>query len=477
MKGFPLQRSLWVGPLLAALAAFAGLQGCNTETKEDTVSLKIEPEWLGFDRVVFIWMNEDSEIQDTLYNGKLEDLNDFQKIPAKGFGGDRAIFQIEGFENGETVFLQIRRFDIDSPTLITTLYDASIPAETIELSDSTLRIEVGEKRKVSAEISPSASPQKIVWTVSDSSRLILSSVDGSEGEIELQGRRTGEVRVFARAASDSSIRGSLEVTVTGENPPGPRIRDFRYDSLVSIGDTIRFSATLVAGAGELVSWTGDFFSDASVDTLGVLNGEEFDWEYTAVFDDADRYELRFETTNSEGDLASVIASVEVVIDAPQVQAGEDTVAQKDQAILFRGSATQQFGEFAQWKWDFEGDGVWDDSSAEKRDFEHAYDEDGTYNATLLVRDDDGNEGEDVRVMEIGNAPPRILGFSASDSSLFSGDSITLIAEFSDADGIIVSYEIDFDGDGNVDAGGSPMLPRSNSKSVNGMETSASIRSY
>ena len=89
--------------------------------------------------------------------------------------------------------------------------------------------------------------------------------------------------------------------------------------------------------------------------------------------------------DENGASASDSATVRVVLDPPVVNAGRDTVAKAGASLVFTGSATQAFGRVVMWKWDYDGNGIWDDSSATSPTFSHAIFKEGRYAATLYAR--------------------------------------------------------------------------------------------
>jgi formylglycine-generating enzyme required for sulfatase activity len=140
------------------------------------------------------------------------------------------------------------------------------------------------------------------------------------------------------------------------------------------------------------------------------------------------------------------ASIVVVQDIPKAEAGNDTAVLANENVSFAGAAKQRFGSLVMYKWDFDGDGVYDDSSATSGRASHGYSHGGVYNAKLLVRDDDGNEAVDTRVVTVGDRPPVIRSIR-SDTTISIGDSLSFFGTATGGDGRILEYAWDFDGNG------------------------------
>lgn len=141
-------------------------------------------------------------------------------------------------------------------------------------------------------------------------------------------------------------------------------------------------------------------------------------------------------------------SIRFVADPPRADAGRDTAVSIHGEARFQGRATQAFGRIVLYKWDFQGDGIWDDSSATGT-AAHAYHQEGSFLARLLARDDDGNESVASRRIAVSNLPPSVGAFSA-DTIVSIHDTVRYFGDGSDADGTVASFAWDFDGDGSFD---------------------------
>ncbi|HSQ43197.1 MAG TPA: FISUMP domain-containing protein [Fibrobacteraceae bacterium] len=110
------------------------------------------------------------------------------------------------------------------------------------------------------------------------------------------------------------------------------------------------------------------------------------------------------------------------------------------------------GGIAMYKWDYNGDGVDDDSSATDSVFSHAYPDisaDTTYTAKLTVIDNDGNVVAATAAVHVVNIAPQLGTLFPSDATPITNQIITLSAPtLSDEEGNqIDSLWWDLDGDG------------------------------
>jgi PKD repeat protein len=123
-------------------------------------------------------------------------------------------------------------------------------------------------------------------------------------------------------------------------------------------------------------------------------------------------------------------------------------------VQFTASMTDSDGSITGYEWDFDGDGVYEYSSASSSAM-HTYDLAGTYNARVRARDNGGayavSNPEVVTVSTASNRPPIIVSILGTVSQSGSNTSVTFNVSASDPNGVIVKFEWDFDGNGTIDA--------------------------
>jgi len=110
--------------------------------------------------------------------------------------------------------------------------------------------------------------------------------------------------------------------------------------------------------------------------------------------------------------------------------------------LIGSSSYDPDGTIVKWEWDFDGDGVYDYSSATSSDVSHSF-MGGPHSVALRVTDNDGATDVDTGEV-VGNYPPTAhidLGTANGTSFQFSGAGST------DPEGPIFRYEWDFNNDG------------------------------
>jgi len=118
-----------------------------------------------------------------------------------------------------------------------------------------------------------------------------------------------------------------------------------------------------------------------------------------------------------------------------------------------GSYDQDGGVISRYEWDWNGDGIYDYDSGADPTVQHTYNSAGNYPAVVRVTDDEGLSATDsvlISASEQGNLPP-VASVSAEPTS----GEVPLDVDFDagasyDDDGVIISYEWDWNGDGIYD---------------------------
>lgn len=112
------------------------------------------------------------------------------------------------------------------------------------------------------------------------------------------------------------------------------------------------------------------------------------------------------------------------------------------------------GPVANWSWDFEGDGTWDWNSTAGPNTTHVYASPGTLNAVLEARLQNGTvRSWTYQVLVRPRDQPPAVAIVKGPDGYIASDRLTPVALDGlavDADGTVVLYEWDFDGDGAFD---------------------------
>jgi len=207
-------------------------------------------------------------------------------------------------------------------------------------------------------------------------------------------------------------------------------------TIVYTGEIIYFNASSSYDPdGVIISYFWDF-GDGTNGTGEVVNH---------AYADDGNYTVTLTVTDDDGSTASSTAT-KTALNRPPVASFTESAetVYTGEAITFNASASHDpDGSIVSYKWDF-GDG--NITTVFTPFITHAYADNGTYEVTLIVTDNDGATASASSIKTVLNRSPAAL-FTESATTVFTNEIIYFNASDSyDLDGIIVSYFWDF-GDG------------------------------
>jgi PKD repeat protein len=163
-------------------------------------------------------------------------------------------------------------------------------------------------------------------------------------------------------------------------------------------------------------------------------------------------QARPEDGNGDGTARTDIGHDEAVAALPAFRAIADcspTTGVVPLKVRFRTRGEFAGGSIVRYRWDFQGDGIFDTTDSVPRDFFFDYLVPGVYNATLEVRNNVGDLATDVCTINVASAAPVAL----ADADPSNGPvplTVTFTGIGSKAGGSIDLHSWDFDGDGVFD---------------------------
>lgn len=86
-----------------------------------------------------------------------------------------------------------------------------------------------------------------------------------------------------------------------------------------------------------------------------------------------------------------LTPVVVKRDMPQVFVGRDTVISPGNTLSFRPLVVQEYGKVVEFKWDLNGDGIWEGAADSLKTVSFLYDSPKDYTASFYVKDTEGND--------------------------------------------------------------------------------------
>ena len=175
----------------------------------------------------------------------------------------------------------------------------------------------------------------------------------------------------------------------------PPTVDAGNDTIVSINDTIRLHGSGSDVYGKIVKWEWSINGSAFIKTA------KSDTAIIAPADSTMNYVCIIRATDDDGNAVEDTVIIKILKDSPVVFAGNDTASAIGSQITLKGTATQQFGIIVKYLWDFNGDGIWDDSSATSSQGTVTYNTPGMKSVIFGARDDDNNLAKDTLNVIVG----------------------------------------------------------------------------
>jgi len=118
-------------------------------------------------------------------------------------------------------------------------------------------------------------------------------------------------------------------------------------------------------------------------------------------------------------------------------------------VTFITKAEYTDGAIIRYRWDFQGDGIFDTSDPGARNYTFTFTQKGTFNARLEILNDKNQTTTGTVIITVTGNPP-IATASVNPSNGAVPLAVTLTGSGTDIDGTIVKYEWDFEGDGVFD---------------------------
>ncbi|PIZ58006.1 hypothetical protein COY23_00845, partial [bacterium (Candidatus Torokbacteria) CG_4_10_14_0_2_um_filter_35_8] len=185
-------------------------------------------------------------------------------------------------------------------------------------------------------------------------------------------------------SSDTYFVTKGETTLINSNSPPVAVAG--QDIICKVGEEIQVSAlSSYDPDGDKLSFVWDF--DDRTDPT-------FTATATHIYEDTGEYIVSLEVSDGfESDFDSLLVSV-LENEPPEVNAGEDKQVFVEEEVFFEGQASDSDGLIVLYKWDFDGDGVWDFTSTTAGNASFTFDTEGVFNSVFQTEDDNGGFSQD-----------------------------------------------------------------------------------
>ena len=213
--------------------------------------------------------------------------------------------------------------------------------------------------------------------------------------------------------------------------------------------TVHFTTDGEDPAGTIQRFRWDFDGNGSYDTY-----DEMARDYNHTYNSSGTYNATLYVWSSTGESAS--ASITITVENNPPVATADVVPSNGEVPLtaqLMGSGTDSDGSIVFYEWDFEGDGIYDWSSATSGNTTYNYTTVGTYQAVFRVTDDNGLTDTATAATTVVRAGPPGSPTATASATPTSGNApltVNFNGTATDPDNAIVLYEWDFDNDGTYE---------------------------
>ncbi len=204
---------------------------------------------------------------------------------------------------------------------------------------------------------------------------------------------------------------------------------------------VAFSAT---PSGSVVQYEWDFDGNGTYDWSSTTTGST-SHSYPSV----GTFTAMVRVTDSFGFTATATVTI---VAQPGLEARPSATPTSGFApllVYFTTNGYDPVGTIQIFRWDFDGNGTWDTYDTVARDYTHTYNASGTYHPVLYVQSSTGATATATLTIVVNNSPPK----ATADVVPSNGEvplAVQLFGSATDADGSIVRYEWDFEGDGTYD---------------------------
>ncbi|MDB5047357.1 MAG: hypothetical protein JWO30_428 [Fibrobacteres bacterium] len=375
---------------LLALLALLCMGSCTTSDTEGDQYLtwSLSPSLSEYDSVtiVLVKSGDTNVVLERVFAGKLSDPVNFPKYKLGEAKGKDFTIQIRAYNKNHELILA-KDVDVKSKTASPTkVLQADMRLFLLSSATGTLKPAFDPAvYGYSIDLADTAASVKFtVFPMDVTNTLSLNNQAQAWGPLPVQTLEKGDnFYSFTVASKDGKVSKLYQVAVT-RGAPSVIDTSTKLESLVIqpkslrifVGDPSTIMSATAVPAQSRMQWSSLNTGVAKVDRFGNVTAVEAGTTQIIV---------------QAGDKADT-ASVQVVRDAPVVSVGGNLAVKKGTEVGFRISVTQEHGTIVAFKYDLDGDDVWDnaDSSRVVDSLKHVYGAVKTYTAKFYVRDSEGN---------------------------------------------------------------------------------------
>jgi uncharacterized protein YjdB len=293
---------------------------------------------------------------------------------------------VTGLKQGETRVRAVSRDNPKAAGSAKVVVSAAVQVESVEIIPDSIEVYAGGTAEIlAARVLPALANPAVDWTLTDST---VAAMDAGK----VQGLKEGATYAYARSREDKGKYDSARVVVRPLQKVDSVTLD-RYALKLYLGGAPAVLAATVHGTDSLgkVHWYSRAASVAVVDDSGRV---------TPVSPG----KALIEAVSRADSAHKAVAEVTVKKDTPIPDVGGDTTVGAGREVVFDPRVTQEYGTMAEFRWDLDGDGTWDSTSADVHPVSHTYAQAKTYLAHFYFRDGENNDTMVVKKVKVVKGP-------------------------------------------------------------------------
>lgn len=364
-------------------------------------------------------------------------LADDTVAAVQDLGGVPAKAKVTGVRLGVT-YLTARSWKDTSKSDVITVKVVSASTRTMTLSKDVLKLyQGGPADSLSAVVKPADASQSVTWKTQDTS---VARVD-SAGRITPV--KAGQTVVTATSVS-STLSASALVQVKVDAPK--LTVDSKSGAPVNV--SIVFQPRSIQEFGAIVLYAWDLDGDGNWDSTltGPFGGDTVDLPAVAhKYPQEGTVKAKFLVKDGEGNEATAEVTLDIGNQAPEfLSVRADTVISIKDSIAMTAKVHDVDGKVAFVAWDYDGDGLFDDSIAVGDSVAtvargHRYIDAGNYKAVVRAVDDAGKGRNDTVHVKVELDPP--TADAGPDTTVLVNSKVKISAKGSDKFGTIAKREL------------------------------------